>query len=145
MVAEVCLGKVGAVAAREVSRFARNSRDWPQSRCVVDTLLVDQETIYAPFCRPYSNEDASTQDHRLGVVWVIAETRVWRCLRLWEDGERTAWADCPQEHSAQAARGMAILASGLTRGLCRLARSEAIRKMLASNLPPATRRHAAGN
>ena len=30
MVAEVCLGKVGAVAALEVSRFARNSR-W--SRC----------------------------------------------------------------------------------------------------------------
>jgi len=28
--AEVCLGKVGAVAAREVSRFARNSRDWQQ-------------------------------------------------------------------------------------------------------------------
>jgi DNA invertase Pin-like site-specific DNA recombinase len=28
MVAQVCLGKVGAVAAREVSRFARNSRDW---------------------------------------------------------------------------------------------------------------------
>lgn len=27
MVAEVCLGKVGTVAAREVSRFARNSRD----------------------------------------------------------------------------------------------------------------------
>jgi DNA invertase Pin-like site-specific DNA recombinase len=26
MVAEVCLGKVGTVAAREVSRFARNSR-----------------------------------------------------------------------------------------------------------------------
>ena len=26
MVSEVCLGKVGAVAAREVSRFARNSR-----------------------------------------------------------------------------------------------------------------------
>lgn len=30
MVAEVCLGKVGAVAARDVSRFARNSRDWQQ-------------------------------------------------------------------------------------------------------------------
>ena len=46
MVAEVCLGKVGAVAAREVSRFARNSRDWQQlvEMCrVVDTLLVDQE------------------------------------------------------------------------------------------------------
>lgn len=30
MVADVCLGKVGAVAAREVSRFARNSREWQQ-------------------------------------------------------------------------------------------------------------------
>jgi hypothetical protein len=30
MVAEVCLGKVGAVAAREVSRVAGNSRDWQQ-------------------------------------------------------------------------------------------------------------------
>ena len=51
MVAEVCLGKVGAVCAREVSRFARNSRDWQQliEMCrVVDTLLVDQETVYAP-------------------------------------------------------------------------------------------------
>ena len=51
MVAEVCLGKVGAVAAREVSRYARNSRDWQQlvEMCrVVDTLLIDQEAIYAP-------------------------------------------------------------------------------------------------
>src|SRR6188508_990694 len=51
MVAEVCLGKVGAVAAREVSRFARNSRDWQQliEMCrVVDTVLIDQETVYLP-------------------------------------------------------------------------------------------------
>src|SRR3712207_7417437 len=51
MVAEVCLGKVGAVAAREVSRFARNSRDWQQlvEMCrVVDTVLVDGEAVYAP-------------------------------------------------------------------------------------------------
>ena len=51
MVAEVCLGKVGAVAAREVSRFARNSRDWQQliEMCrVVDTVLIDQETVYTP-------------------------------------------------------------------------------------------------
>lgn len=51
MVAEVCLGKAGAVAAREVSRFARNSREWQQlvEVCrVVDTLLVDHETIYDP-------------------------------------------------------------------------------------------------
>src|SRR5215218_10503964 len=51
MVAEVCLGKVGAVAAREESRYARNSRDWQQliEMCrVVDTVLIDQETVYAP-------------------------------------------------------------------------------------------------
>jgi len=49
MVAEVCLGRVGVVAAREVSRFARNSRDWQQliEVCrMVDTLLMDQEVIY---------------------------------------------------------------------------------------------------
>jgi DNA invertase Pin-like site-specific DNA recombinase len=51
MVAEVCLGKVGAVAAREVSRFARNSRDWQQlvEVCrVVDTVLIDLEMVYSP-------------------------------------------------------------------------------------------------
>ena len=51
MAAQVCLGRVGAVAAREVSRFARNSRDWQQliEMCrVVDTVLVDQEAVYAP-------------------------------------------------------------------------------------------------
>jgi DNA invertase Pin-like site-specific DNA recombinase len=51
MVAEVSLGRVGAVAAREVSRFARNSREWQQlvEVCrVVDTVLIDQETVYAP-------------------------------------------------------------------------------------------------
>ena len=51
MVAEVCLGRVGAVAAREVSRFARNSWEWQQlvEVCrVVDTVLIDQEAVYAP-------------------------------------------------------------------------------------------------
>ena len=51
MVSEVCLGHVGAVAAREVSRFARNSREWQHlvEVCrVVDTVLIDQETVYAP-------------------------------------------------------------------------------------------------
>ena len=50
MVAQVCLGQVGAVAAREVSRFARNSREWQKlvEVCrVVDTLLIDQE-MYTP-------------------------------------------------------------------------------------------------
>ena len=51
MVAEVCLGKVGAVAAREVSRFARNSREWQRlvEVCrIVDALLIDHEVVYAP-------------------------------------------------------------------------------------------------
>jgi DNA invertase Pin-like site-specific DNA recombinase len=51
MVAEVCLGKVGAVATREVSRFARNSREWQQliEVCrVVDTVLIDQDTVCTP-------------------------------------------------------------------------------------------------
>jgi DNA invertase Pin-like site-specific DNA recombinase len=53
LVAEVCLGQVGAVAAREVSRFARNNREWQKlvEVCrVVDTLLIDQEAIYTPRC-----------------------------------------------------------------------------------------------
>jgi DNA invertase Pin-like site-specific DNA recombinase len=53
MVTDVCLGKVGAVAAREVSRFARNNRDWHQliEMCaLVDTLLIDHETVYDPRC-----------------------------------------------------------------------------------------------
>jgi DNA invertase Pin-like site-specific DNA recombinase len=51
MVAQVCLGEVGAVCAREASRFARNSREWQRlvEVCrIVDTLLVDQETVYSP-------------------------------------------------------------------------------------------------
>jgi len=51
MVAAVCMGEVGAIAAREVSRFARNNRDWHQliEMCrLVDTLLIDHETIYDP-------------------------------------------------------------------------------------------------
>jgi DNA invertase Pin-like site-specific DNA recombinase len=51
MVAQVCMGQIGAVAAREVSRFARNNREWQQlvEVCrVVDTVLIDQDTVYAP-------------------------------------------------------------------------------------------------
>jgi DNA invertase Pin-like site-specific DNA recombinase len=49
LLSTVCLGGVGVVAAREMSRFARNSREWQHliEMCrVVDTLLLDQETIY---------------------------------------------------------------------------------------------------
>ena len=51
MVAQVCMGKVGAVVARELSRFARNSREWQQliEVCrVVDTILIDHDSVYDP-------------------------------------------------------------------------------------------------
>jgi DNA invertase Pin-like site-specific DNA recombinase len=44
MVTQVCLGGIGAA-------FARNSREWQQlvEVCrIVDTLLIDQETVYSP-------------------------------------------------------------------------------------------------
>ncbi len=59
MVAAMCLGEVGAVAAREVSRFARNRREWQHlvEVCrVVDTLLIDQQFSH-PKCRPPRPDD----------------------------------------------------------------------------------------
>ncbi|CDX11351.1 putative DNA recombinase [Mesorhizobium plurifarium] len=46
----ICLREVGARRGK-YRTFARNSRDWQQliaMCCVVDTMLVDQETVYAP-------------------------------------------------------------------------------------------------
>src|ERR1700753_4102922 len=49
LVAEVSLGKVGAIFARAVLRVARNSRDWQRLMEVcryVDTLLIDHDAVY---------------------------------------------------------------------------------------------------
>jgi DNA invertase Pin-like site-specific DNA recombinase len=49
IVAQVCLGNVGAIAAREIARLARNNKDWAQliEMCrLLDTLLVDVDIIY---------------------------------------------------------------------------------------------------
>lgn len=49
MVTQVCMGTIGAVAARELSRFARNSPEWQKliEVCrVVDTILIDHDTVY---------------------------------------------------------------------------------------------------
>jgi DNA invertase Pin-like site-specific DNA recombinase len=49
LVAMVSMGEVGVIAARELSRFARNSREWIQLLEVcrlVDTLLVDHDAVY---------------------------------------------------------------------------------------------------
>jgi DNA invertase Pin-like site-specific DNA recombinase len=49
LVAEVGLGRIGAIFAVEVSRLARNNRDWYQllDLCgLMDTLIIDDEGIY---------------------------------------------------------------------------------------------------
>jgi len=51
LVAEVSLGRVGAVFGLEVSRLARNNRDWYQLLDVcglMNTLIVDAEGVYDP-------------------------------------------------------------------------------------------------
>jgi Resolvase, N terminal domain len=63
MVAQVCLGKVGAVCAREVSRFARNSRDWQQ--------LIEM-------CRVVDNRSGRSGDHLcvFGVLLLHAAPKI---------------------------------------------------------------------
>src|SRR3984893_10140165 len=49
LVAEVGLGRIGAIFAIEVSRLARNNRDWYQllDLCgLMDTLIIDDEGAY---------------------------------------------------------------------------------------------------
>lgn len=51
LVADVSLGRAGAVFSLEVSRLARNNRDWHQllELCAVtDTVIVDSDGIYDP-------------------------------------------------------------------------------------------------
>jgi excisionase family DNA binding protein len=51
LVAEVSLGRAGAVVSLEVSRLARNNRDWHQllELCgLTDTIIVDADGIYDP-------------------------------------------------------------------------------------------------
>lgn len=51
LVAEVSLNRVGIVFGLEVSRFARNNRDWYQliDLCALfDTLIADQDGVYHP-------------------------------------------------------------------------------------------------
>jgi DNA invertase Pin-like site-specific DNA recombinase len=51
LVAEVSLNKVGIVLGLEVSRFARNNRDWYHliDLCALfDTLIADQDGVYHP-------------------------------------------------------------------------------------------------
>ena len=76
MVAEVCLGKVGAVVTREVSRFARNSRDWQQPH--LGSKIV--EAARSPSCctgatrakplpvTPFSSTSSINSSHQVGLL-----------------------------------------------------------------------------
>jgi DNA invertase Pin-like site-specific DNA recombinase len=51
LLAAICAGSAGAVLAIEVSRLARNRRDWhtPLEFCAfVDTLIIDEDGTYDP-------------------------------------------------------------------------------------------------
>jgi DNA invertase Pin-like site-specific DNA recombinase len=53
MVADVGLGHVGIVMGLEVSRLARNSRDWQKLLeicALTQTLILDEEGVYNPAC-----------------------------------------------------------------------------------------------
>jgi len=51
LLSEVCQGTVGAILAFDASRLARNGREWHtllEMCAIVDTLLIDPESIYDP-------------------------------------------------------------------------------------------------
>jgi DNA invertase Pin-like site-specific DNA recombinase len=51
LLAAICAGSTGAVLAIEVSRLARNGRDWHtllEFCAFVDTLIIDEDGVYDP-------------------------------------------------------------------------------------------------
>jgi DNA invertase Pin-like site-specific DNA recombinase len=80
LVAEVSLGRVGAVFGLEVSRLARNNRDWYQllDLCgLMNTLIVDAEGI----CDPRLLNDRLL----LGLKGTMSEAELgWIRQRAWE-------------------------------------------------------------
>ena len=98
MVAQVCMGQVGAVAAREVSRFARNNREWQQlvEVCrVVDTVLIDQDTVYAP---RQSNDRLLLGLKGKGIPLKHARRRCAAVVRRVKFCEERAWGDPRMRH-----------------------------------------------
>jgi len=74
MVAQVCLGKVGPVAAREVSRFARNSRHWQQ---LIETCRVVDIGLF----RAHPRDSVTARGTGLAVKFVHALAAVCRARR----------------------------------------------------------------
>ena len=99
MVAAVCMGHVGAVAAREVSRFARNSKEWQQlvEVCrVVDTLLIDQDSIYCPRVTEHATSPTFVDALRSQGVTLVADrsASAGRAQNFPEAGLPSRWP-CP--------------------------------------------------
>jgi DNA invertase Pin-like site-specific DNA recombinase len=80
LVAEVSLGRAGAVLALEVSRLARNNRDWYQllDLCgLMGTLIIDAEGVYDP---RHLNDRLL-----LGLKGTMSEAELgWLRQRAWE-------------------------------------------------------------
>jgi hypothetical protein len=77
LVAEVGLGRIGAVLSIEVSRLARNNRDWYHllDLCgLMDTIIVDDEGIY----------DVRQPNDRLllGLKGTLSEAELSWCQRI---------------------------------------------------------------
>ena len=90
MLARVVLGGVGIIAAREISRFARNSADWQQliERCrQADTLLLDHETVYdvrRPNDRLMLGIKGSISGYELDLLRVRSRDALWEKARRGE-------------------------------------------------------------
>jgi hypothetical protein len=117
MVAEICLGQVGAVAAPGVSRFARNSRDGNGCRVcrVVDTLLIDQKR-----CTRHAGNDRllfGLKGSLNSTNWICCDNVRWarrekarRGDSLWRSGTHqnpgSAVGKDPDRHSGGRATGV---------------------------------------
>src|SRR5579864_6066803 len=91
LVAEVGLGRVGLVLGLEVSRLARNSRDWHQllEMCALTrTLILDEEGLYDP---------ATFNDRLLlGLKGAMSEAELFVMhARLCKEGSSTKRAVAP--------------------------------------------------
>jgi hypothetical protein len=76
LLTEVCEGKIGAVLALEISRLARNGREWHtlmEFCAAVGTLLMDEHGVYDPrlqlCCEPVTGH------------WQVCHSARHRCER----------------------------------------------------------------
>jgi hypothetical protein len=79
LMAEVCLGHVGAVLSLEASRLARSNSDWCRliEICsLTDTLVIDEDGVYDP--TQYNDRLLSMDPN----PYAVTEPELLRSLRL---------------------------------------------------------------